>query len=107
MTNLALTEYQQRQFKVIDRPHLSEKSTMLADKHKHRQFVFRVLKDANKLQIKQAVETLFNVKVNSVQLLNVKAKRRRFKQTEGLLKGWKKAYVSLKEGHDIDFTGTK
>jgi large subunit ribosomal protein L23 len=50
---------------------------------------------------------LFNVKVDAVQLLNVKAKRRRFKQVEGQLKGWKKAYVSLKEGHDIDFTGTK
>ena len=45
--------------------------------------------------------------MDAVQLLNVKAKRRRFKQVEGQLKGWKKAYVSLKEGHDIDFTGTK
>lgn len=105
MMNLTLTQYQQRQFKIIERPHLSEKSTVLADKH--RQFIFKVLKDANKAEIKQAVESLFNVKVDSVQLLNVKAKRRRFKQAEGRLKGWKKAYVSLKEGHDIDYTGTK
>lgn len=104
MMNSALTQ-QLRRFKLIQRPHLSEKSTMLADKH--RQFVFKVLKNANKSEIKQAVESLFNVKVNAVQLLNVKAKARRFKQVEGQLKGWKKAYVSLKEGYDIDFTGTK
>lgn len=104
MMNSALTQ-QLRRFKLIQRPHLSEKSTMLADKH--RQFVFKVLKNANKSEIKQAVESLFNVKVNTVQLLNVKAKARRFKQVEGQLKGWKKAYVSLKEGYDIDFTGTK
>ena len=104
MMNIALTQ-QLRRFKIIQRPHLSEKSTMLADKH--RQFVFKVLKNANKSEIKQAVESLFNVKVNAVQLLNVKAKERRFKQVEGQLKGWKKAYVSLKDGYDIDFTGTK
>jgi large subunit ribosomal protein L23 len=104
MMSIALTQ-QQRRFKIIERPHLSEKSTMLADKY--RQFVFKVLRDANKTEIKQAVESLFNVKVKAVQLLNVKAKGRRFKQVEGQLKGWKKAYVSLQEGHDIDFTGTK
>lgn len=103
--NPNLIRHQQCQFKIINRPHVSEKSTMLADKY--RQFVFVVSKPANKLQIKQAVESLFNVKVNSVQLLNVKAKSRRFKQVEGKLKAWKKAYVSLKEGYDIDFTGTK
>lgn len=102
--NSAITQ-QLRQFKIIERPHLSEKSTMLADKH--RQFVFKVLKNANKSEIKQAVESLFKVKVNAVQLLNVKAKSRRFKQIEGQLKGWKKAYVSLEKGYDIDFTGTK
>lgn len=104
MINIALTQ-QLRRFKIIQRPHLSEKSTMLADKH--RQFVFKVLKNANKSEIKQAVESLFNVKVDAVQLLNVKTKARRFKQVEGQLKGWKKAYVSLKAGYDIDFTGTK
>jgi large subunit ribosomal protein L23 len=104
MINIGLTQ-QLRRFKIIERPHLSEKSTMLADKH--RQFVFKVLKNANKSEIKQAVESLFKVKVNAVQLLNVKAKARRFKQVEGQLKSWKKAYVSLKEGYDIDFTGTK
>lgn len=104
MMNIALTQ-QLRRFKIIERPHLSEKSTMLADKQ--RQFVFEVLKNASKSEIKQAVESLFNVKVNAVQVLNVKAKGRRFKQVEGQLKAWKKAYVSLKAGYDIDFTGTK
>ncbi|TLY47691.1 MAG: 50S ribosomal protein L23 [Gammaproteobacteria bacterium] len=104
MMNIALTQ-QLRRFKIIERPHLSEKSTMLADKQ--RQFVFEVLKNASKSEIKQAVESLFNVKVNAVQVLNVKAKVRRFKQVEGQLKAWKKAYVSLKAGYDIDFTGTK
>lgn len=104
MMNIPLTQ-QLRRFTIIDRPHLSEKSTMLADKH--RQFVFKVLKNASKSEIKQAVESLFNVKVNAVQILNVKAKSRRFKQVEGQLKAWKKAYVSLKAGYDIDFTGTK
>lgn len=104
--NLAVKTYQQqRRFKLIKRPHVSEKSTLLADKY--RQFVFKVQLDANKSEVKQAVESLFNVKVSAVQLLNVKPKRRRFKQTEGHVKAWKKAYVSLQAGHDIDFTGTK
>lgn len=103
---LAITTYQQqRRFKLIQRPHISEKSTLLADKH--RQFVFKVRIDANKSEIKQAVEALFSVKVDAIQLLNVKPKVRRFKQTEGRSKAWKKAYVSLAAGHDIDFTGTK
>lgn len=94
-----------RRFKLIKRPHISEKSSLLADKY--RQFVFEVGIDASKPEIKQAVESLFEVKVNSVQVSNVKPKHRRFKQREGQIKAWKKAYVSLQEGHDIDFTGTK
>jgi len=90
---------------VLLKPHLSEKSTITAEKH--RQFVFKVLPDATKPEIKQAVEMLFNVKVDSVRVCNVKSKERRFKQLLGRRKGWKKAYVALKEGHDIDFVGTK
>ena len=104
MMNTALTQ-RLRRFKIIVRPHLSEKSTKIADRY--RQFVFKVSKNASKTEIKHAVESLFNVKVNAVQLLNVKPKLRRFKQIEGYRKAWKKAYVSLKEGFDIDFTGTK
>jgi large subunit ribosomal protein L23 len=105
MTFVAAIQQQQRQFRLIKGPHVSEKSSILADKH--RQFVFEVQVDANKSEVKQAIEFLFNVKVNAVRLLNVKSKRRRFKQIEGCLKAWKKAYVSLKAGYDIDFTGTK
>ncbi|MDQ8039419.1 MAG: 50S ribosomal protein L23 [Rickettsiella sp.] len=96
---------QQRRFKILKRPHVSEKSTLLSDKY--RQFAFKVSLDANKFEVKQAVESLFNVKVSAVRLLNVKPKHRRFKQTEGHVKAWKKAYVCLQAGHDIDFTGTK
>jgi len=96
---------QQRQFKLIKGPHVSEKASVLADKH--RQLVFKVLLDANKFEIKQAVEFLFNVKVSRVTLLNVKPKRRRFKQIEGSIKAWKKAYVTLQPGYDLDFIGTK
>lgn len=99
------THQQQRRFKLIKRPHVSEKATLLADKN--RQFVFKVQIDSNKSEIKQAVESLFNVKVEAVQVLNVKSKVRRYKQKEGRLKAWKKAYVSLAEGHDIDFIGKK
>lgn len=105
MTLAVITHQQQRRFKLIRRPHISEKATILADKHK--QFVFEVQKNTNKSEIKQAVESLFNVKVTSVQVLNVKPKSRRFKQVEGHIKAWKKAYVCLEKGHDIDFTGTK
>lgn len=102
---IIITEQQQRRFKLIKRPHISEKSSNIADKH--RQFVFAVQINSNKSEIKQAIESLFEVKVNAVRLLNVKSKRRRFKQTEGRSKAWKKAYVSLATGYDIDFTGTK
>ena len=104
MMNIALTQ-RLRRFKIIVKPHLSEKSTRIADKY--RQFAFKVSKNTSKQEIKQAVESLFNVKVNAVQLLDVKPKPRRFKQVQGYRKAWKKAYVSLKEGYDIDFTGTK
>jgi large subunit ribosomal protein L23 len=100
-----LTPQQQRQFKVIRKPHASEKSSFVAEKY--RQFVFKVQSDANKFEVKQAVESLFGVKVDVVRLLNVKPQYRRFKQIKGRLKAWKKAYVSLKAGYDIDFTGIK
>lgn len=96
---------QERLLHVIRGPHISEKGAGLGDKHK--QFVFKVDSNANKPEIKQAVEMLFDVKVNAVTVCNVRGKARRFKQMLGQRKGWKKAYVSLKEGYDIDFTGNK
>ncbi len=96
---------QERLLQIVLRPHLSEKSATLSDKH--RQFVFRVASNADKLEIKQAIEVLFNVKIDAVRVCNVRGKERRFKQKVGHRKGWKKAYVSLQEGYDIDFTGIK
>jgi len=93
---------QERLLKVILAPHVSEKSTMIADKAK--QFVFEVVADANKLQVKKAVEQLFNVTVKSVNILNNKPKAKSFRQIEGHRKGWKKAYVTLADG-DINFSG--
>ncbi len=86
---------------VILAPVVSEKSTLAAEDSN--QFVFKVLKVANKLEIKKAVELMFEVEVDSVKVLNVKGKVKRFGQSLGKRSDWKKAYVKLKPGHDIDF----
>lgn len=92
---------QERIFKVLVGPHVSEKASIVADKHKH--IVFKVAKDANKGEIKSAVEALWNVKVEAVRTVVVKGKKKRFGRFEGRRQDWKKAYVSLKDGFDIDF----
>jgi large subunit ribosomal protein L23 len=84
-------------------PHVTEKATLIGDTSN--QFVFKVIQDAEKGEIKHAVETMFNVQVDSVRTLNVKGKTKRFGWRMGKRKNWKKAYVRLKPGHDIDFTG--
>ncbi|AOE50692.1 MULTISPECIES: 50S ribosomal protein L23 [Kangiella] len=94
---------QERILKVLLAPHVSEKATILAENDN--QFVFKVAKDANKREIKKAVETLFEVEVESVRTLNMKGKRKRFGLQEGRRPNWKKAYVSLKPGQDLDFVG--
>jgi large subunit ribosomal protein L23 len=86
---------------VLDAPIISEKSTTAAEKHN--QFVFKIKKQATKMQVKKAVEALFNVEVDSVHVLNVKGKKKRFGKTLGQRSDWKKAYVKLKPGHDINF----
>lgn len=95
----------ERLLMVIREQHTSEKSTVLADKLK--QFVFKVLRTATKFEIKQAVEHFFQVKVNNVNIVTVKGKRKRFKQTIGKRSDWKKAYVTLEPGNDIDFSVTE
>jgi large subunit ribosomal protein L23 len=90
-------------FHVILAPHVSEKSSRLADKH--RQIVLEVRPDASKPIIKRAVERLFNVQVESITVTNVKGKIKRTARTEGRRRDWKKAYVRLKPGQDIDFLG--
>lgn len=90
-----------RLLSVIHAPCLTEKSENVASRYQH--FVFKVDRSANKRTIKQAVEFRFNVEVDSVRALNVKGKVKRFKQKIGRRNHWKKAYVSLKAGHHIDF----
>lgn len=94
---------QERIYQVLLGPHISEKATVVAEKH--RQFVFRVRPDANKLEIKAAVEKLFNVKVESVNTTITKGKSKRFGRNIGRRSDLKKAYVALKEGFDLDFSG--
>lgn len=86
-------------------PHVSEKSTLAADKHK--QVVFQVRPDATKKDIRKAVELMFEVKVESIQVLNSKGKVKRTSTTKGRRNNTRKAYVRLAEGHDIDFLGAE
>ena len=95
----------ERAFQVLIGPHVSEKAAMAADAAG--QHVFKVATDANKLEIKRAVEKLFNVKVTEVRVVNMKGKNKRFGQMLGRRQDWKKAYVTLAEGQDIDFTGAE
>lgn len=87
---------------VLQAPIISEKSTVAAEANK--QFVFKVQKQATKRQIKEAVEKMFQVQVDAVHVLNVKGKEKRFARTIGKRSDWKKAYVKLKPGNDIDFS---
>ena len=92
---------QERLMQVLLAPQISEKATYIADKFE--QVVFRVASDATKPEIKAAVELLFKVEVEAVQVANVKGKVKRFKGATGRRKGWKKAYVCLKPGQEINF----
>lgn len=94
---------QERLLKVLLAPHLSEKSSVVADANN--QYVFRVVTDASKPEIKAAVEHLFNVSVDAVRVCTVKGKIKRFGQRMGQRSDWKKAYVTLKEGQEISFMG--
>jgi large subunit ribosomal protein L23 len=91
----------EKQFIVLREPHTSEKSTIVADKLK--QFVFKVSTDATKQEIQNAVEAIFKVKVKKVSTINVKGKNKRFRGREGRRSDWKKAYVALQDGFDLDF----
>ncbi|BDX20730.1 50S ribosomal protein L23 [Polynucleobacter sp. TUM22923] len=87
--------------KVLLGPVISEKATMVAEKNE--QVVFQVMRDANKSDVKQAVELLFKVQVDSVQIVNQKGKPKRYGRFEGRRDHTKKAYVSLKPGQEINF----
>jgi large subunit ribosomal protein L23 len=91
----------ERLMTVLLAPVVSEKSTQIADKHA--QAVFRVAHSATKPEVRAAVELLFKVDVESVQISNVHGKKKRFGAHRGRRPNWKKAYVSLKEGQEINF----
>jgi len=92
---------QERLMNVILRPYLSEKASIGAEKRQ--EYVFEVLRNATKPDVENAVELLFKVKVQSVRIVNVKTKPKRFGQIQGKSKAWKKAYVKLQKGQTIDF----
>lgn len=94
---------QERLMKVLLSPHISEKSSIVADQNN--QIVLKVATDASKPEIKKAVEMLFDVKVDRVQVTNVKGKTKRFGAKMGRRSDWKKAYITLQEGQEIDFLG--
>ena len=88
---------------IIQAPLISEKGTALAESAN--QFLFKVPTDANKIEVKHAVETLFKVKVVDVRMARYLGKIRRVGRSMGRRSDWKKAYVTLKEGDKIDFFG--
>jgi large subunit ribosomal protein L23 len=94
----------ERKFKVILAPHVSEKATMSAEDGT---IVLKVVNDATKVEIKNAVEQMFDVKVTNVRTSVVKGKTKRTGARTGRRSDWKKAYVSLAEGSDIDFAGVE
>lgn len=96
---------EQRLMKVLLAPLMSEKTARLADRN--RQYAFKVVANATKPEIRQAVEMLFDVKVTGVQVANVNGKTKRFGQTFGKRSDWKKAFVTLAEGSDINFMGAE
>jgi|TARA_B110000495_G_C22628880_1_gene374221 large subunit ribosomal protein L23 len=93
---------QERLYNIILGAHISEKASLIADTAN--QFAFKVAKDATGPEIKEAIEKIYEVPVKKVSVMNVKGKVKR--NARGLSKrsGWKKAYVSLEAGHDIDFS---
>jgi large subunit ribosomal protein L23 len=95
----------ERLYQVIMAPIVSEKSTMLGEKHN--QIAFRVRPDATRREVKAAVELLFKVQVDGVQILNQKGKSKRFGRFDGQRSNVRKAYVSLAAGQEINFAEVK
>jgi len=95
---------QERIMSILLAPHVSEKASIAAEKG---EFVFKVAINATKLEIKKAVEAMFDVKVERVTTAVAKGKTKRTGQVSGRRSDWKKAYVSLQEGQDIDFVGAE
>ena len=102
---MSAAAHQERLMTVLEGPLLTEKSALSAEMHN--QVVFKVRTDATKAEIRQAVELLFEVQVEGVQVVNYRGKNKRFGRTLGRRNDWKKAYVRLAEGSQIDFLGAE
>jgi len=100
---MSASHNQERLMTVLLGPHVSEKTTDVGERHN--QIVFKVRRDSNKTEIRRAVEMMFEVKVSDVQVVNCRGKIKRFGQEWGQRQHWKKAYVTLAEGENIDFLG--
>ena len=96
---------QERLIKVLIAPQISEKATYVAEKNE--QVIFRVATDATKQEVKAAVEMMFKVSVDSVQVANVKGKAKRMGRLMGRRNDWKKAYVCLAAGQEINFAASE
>lgn len=96
---------EERLLNILLAPQISEKATFVAEKNE--QVIFRVVSDATKPEVKAAVEKLFNVTVDSVQISNVKGKQKRFGRSIGRRQDWKKAYVCLAAGQEINFAASE
>ncbi|MBV1907376.1 MAG: 50S ribosomal protein L23 [Pseudomonadales bacterium] len=95
----------EREYLVLREPHFSEKASLAGEKSN--QYAFKVSRDATKAEIKSAVESLFSVKVEGVTTLNVKGKTKRTQRGITRKNHWKKAYVRIAEGQEIDFEGVE
>jgi large subunit ribosomal protein L23 len=101
MSQAPTVRQQERLMQVLLAPVVSEKSTFVADKAN--QYVFRVVDDATKPEVKAAVELMFKTQVKSVSIVNVRGKEKRFGRFMGRRNNWKKAYVALQPGQEINF----
>lgn len=95
---------QERLLKIIQSPHLSEKTTLATEKRN--EYAFHVIDSASKAEVKDAVELVFNTKVQKVRIVNVKPKQKLFRGFKGFRKAWKKAYVTLEKDQKLDMMGT-
>lgn len=94
-----INKAEERLYQVVYGPHVTEKSVSGTDSNIH---VFKVSSDSSKSEIKNAIEVLFEVKVDDVRSVNVKGKTKNFGRRQGSRKNWKKAYVRLAEGHTLN-----
>lgn len=96
---------QERLLSVIISPHISEKATIISEKYN--QYVFKIVSNATKAEVKDAIEYYFNTKVKNVRIVNLPAKVKTFRGTQGKRKAWKKAYVTLQANQKLDLVGAQ